>query len=402
MWAYAIIVFSILIIGLLLGEWKPSRKKEILYLCISSVILIVFSSIRATNVGIDYFQFYVPFFENVHSGGWGYLISDANTYRSEFGFSLLTYLISFVTGNPFVYAAVIAVFMVGLTALVLYRDCPKPWVGMFIFVAFNFFGNTLSYLRQSLAIAIFLFAIRYIKEKRIVPYMLLVLLAASFHNSLLLMIPIYFLAQIPVNRVSMGVYAGVTVLVLIFSWQLFDLVTQFVYQYYATEQNLYFMNGRDFMTGFVPVLAMVMIIGFKKLLLKQNPRNVVLVNLAMYAGIFFILTWKHFLFQRIGNIFFTAAILYIPELLAALQSTATEEEKEKRFLAGKGSWRNYGYYYGLAAVMAFGLIYYFWFIQQNRINLLPFYTVFQEIQVSALRVQAITTTILNTLVQTFG
>ena len=252
MWAYAIIVFSILILGLLLGEWKPSRKKEILYLCISSVILIVFSSIRATNVGIDYFQFYVPFFENVHSGGWGYLISDANTYRSEFGFSLLTYLISFVTGNPFVYAAVIAVFMVGLTALVLYRDCPKPWVGMFIFVAFNFFGNTLSYLRQSLAIAIFLFAIRYIKEKRIVPYMLLVLLAASFHNSLLLVIPIYFLAQIPVNRVSMGVYAGVTVLVLIFSWQLFDLVTQFVYQYYATEQNLYFMNGRDFMTGFVP------------------------------------------------------------------------------------------------------------------------------------------------------
>ena len=52
--------------------------------------------------------------------------------------------------------------------------------------------------------------------------------------------------------------------------------------------------------------------------------------------------------------------------------------------------------------MAFGLIYYFWFIQQNRISLLPFYTVFQEIQVSALRVQAITTTILNTLVQTFG
>ena len=335
MWAYAIIVFSILILGLLLGEWKPSRKKEILYLCISSVILIVFSSIRATNVGIDYFQFYVPFFENVHSGGWGYLISDANIYRSEFGFSLLTYLISFVTGNPFVYAAVIAVFMVGLTALVLYRDCPKPWVGMFIFVAFNFFGNTLSYLRQSLAIAIFLFAIRYIKEKRIVPYMLLVLLAASFHNSLLLMIPIYFLAQIPVNRVSMGVYAGVTVLVLIFSWQLFDLVTQFVYQYYATEQNLYFMNGRDFMTGFVPVLAMVMIIGFKKLLLKQNPRNVVLVNLAMYTGIFFILTWKHFLFQRIGNIFFTAAILYIPELLAALQSTATEEEKENAFWRAK-------------------------------------------------------------------
>ena len=402
MWAYAIVVFVVLLLGLFLGEWRPSRKKEILFLCLSSVVLIVFSALRATNVGIDYYQFYVPFFENVRSGGWSFLVSDANPYLTEFGFSLLTFLISLVTGNVFVYMAVIATIMIGLTAWVLYRDCSKPWIGMFIFVAFNFFGNTLSYIRQSLGIAIFLFAIHYIKEKRIVPYMLLVLLAATFHNSLLLMLPVYFLAQIAINRISLGVYGGMTILVLVFSWQIFNLVTQFVYQYYATDQNLYFMQGRDFMTGFIPVLAMVLMIAFQKLLLKKNPRNVVLVNIAMYAGIFFIFTWKHFLFQRIGNIFFTAAILYVPDLLTALQATGTEEEKQRRFLAGKGSWRNYGYVYGIIAMIILGLIYYFWFIQQNRINLLPFYTVFDEIQVSALRVQATTTTFLNTLVQTFG
>ena len=185
MWAYAIVVFVVLLLGLFLGEWRPSRKKEILFLCLSSVVLIVFSALRATNVGIDYYQFYVPFFENVRSGGWSFLVSDANPYLTEFGFSLLTFLISLVTGNVFVYMAVIATIMIGLTAWVLYRDCSKPWIGMFIFVAFNFFGNTLSYIRQSLGIAIFLFAIHYIKEKRIVPYMLLVLLAATFHNSLI-------------------------------------------------------------------------------------------------------------------------------------------------------------------------------------------------------------------------
>ena len=46
---------------IILGEWRPSRKKEILFLCLSSVVLIVFSALRATNVGIDYYQFYVPF-----------------------------------------------------------------------------------------------------------------------------------------------------------------------------------------------------------------------------------------------------------------------------------------------------------------------------------------------------
>lgn len=400
MLTYGIIVFSILLLGLFLGEWKPSRKKEIIFLCISSVILIVFSSIRATNVGIDYFQFYVPFFENVHSGGWKFLVSEANPYRKEFGFSFLTFLLSRVTGNIFVYMAFIAVIMIGLTALVLYRDCSKPWIGMFIFVSFNFFGNSLSYIRQSLAIAIFLFAIHYLKEKRFVPYLLIVLLAATFHNSLLLMIPVYFLAQIAVNWLSIGTYAGITVLVLSFSWQIFDFITQFIYKGYATENGIYFMKGRDFMTGFVPVLAMVAMIVFQKLLLKRNPKNVVLINMAMYTGIFFIFTWKHFLFQRVGNIFFTAAILYIPELLCALQ--LSEEEKQQHFLDGKGKWRNFGYYYGLGAVVLFGLIYYFWFIQQNRINLLPFYTVFQELMVSALRVQASIITFLNGLVETFG
>ena len=62
MWAYAIVVFVVLLLGLFLGEWRPSRKKEILFLCLSSVVLIVFSALRATNVGIDYYQFYVPFF----------------------------------------------------------------------------------------------------------------------------------------------------------------------------------------------------------------------------------------------------------------------------------------------------------------------------------------------------
>ena len=400
MLVYGLAAFAILLLGLFLGEWKPTKKKEILFLCISSVILIGVSSVRATNVGIDYYQFYVPFFENVHSGGWGYLISADNPYRTEFGFSLLTFLLSRVTGNIFVYMAVIAVLMIGLTALVLYRDCPKPWIGMFIFVAFNFFGNSLSYLRQSLAIAIFLFAIHYLKEKKFIPYLLIVLLAATFHKSLLLMIPIYFLAQIVVNWASMGTYAGITVLILIFSWQIFDFVTQFVYKTYATENGLYFMKGRDFMTGLVPVLAMLAMLAFRKQLLKRNPRNVVLINLALYAGIFFILTWKHFLFQRVGNIFFTASILYIPELLVALQPT--EEEKQQNFLDGKGTWINYGFYYGLAAVIVFGLIYYFWFIQQNRINLLPFYTLFDEILVSALRVKGSILTLLQAFVQTFG
>ena len=60
------------------------------------------------------------------------------------------------------FMAVAAAILVGVEAIVLYRDCAIPWLGMFLFVSFNFFGNSMSFIRQSFAIAIFLFAIRYL------------------------------------------------------------------------------------------------------------------------------------------------------------------------------------------------------------------------------------------------
>ena len=98
---------------------------------------------------------------------------------------------------------VIAIVSVTLTAVLLYKYCQIPWLGMTIFILFGFYGNTLSFIRQSIAIAIFLFAIKYLCAKKmwpsIVPYMIIILVAASFHKSILIMVPAYFIARLAVN-----------------------------------------------------------------------------------------------------------------------------------------------------------------------------------------------------------
>ncbi len=398
MLAYNLLILSIIALGILICEIKKSRRNDAIFLCITAVGMIVLSSLRANTVGIDYKQ-YAAFFTQVHDGGWSFLISSANGYRIEPGYSLLNYLVSLFTGDVRIFMLVISVIMVGLIALLLYKYSPVPWVGMFVFASFGFFGNSLSFLRQSIAITIFLFAIRFLKDKKFLSYLLIVLLAASFHKAMLIMIPIYFIAHIKVNWKSLCTYGGLTALVMICSWPLFNFVTKFAFQYYATQEGMYYMNGRDWQTAAVPVITTVTTLILKKFILQRDPKNVVLINFSIYSGLLYIMTCQHFLFQRFGMIFFTSAILLIPELLASVGVDSEESEtlsnldtlktyknkeqkkkvlQERRQIKSTQNLHKYIYYYATATVLFIGFLYNIWILLQNRINLTPYVTFFTQ------------------------
>ena len=364
-----------------------------IFLAVSSLLMILFATLRGNTVGIDY-PMYQTYFGRMHNEGWQFLLGPENEYRIELGFSLLNYAISRFTGDVRVFMAIVAVVMTVMAAAALYRDCAIPWVGMFVFVSFNFFGNTMSFVRQSIAIGIFLFAIRYLKDKRFWPYLLVVLLAASFHKSMLLLIPVYFLAHIRVTWKSVAVYAGGAVLLMAFSWPIFRFVTQFVYRFYATEEGLYFMRGRNWQTAFVPVALALVALLAKKFLLERDPRNVVLINFALYTGFLFVMTCQHYLFQRIGNIFFAGAVFLVPEILKSIRVEQEASQgpvnlkkiqdrgekkrilQERRKAQSHVNWRRYYYNYSLGTVLFIGVLYYIWFLLQNRINLIPYVTFF--------------------------
>ena len=378
--------------GLLFCERKPSRRKDALFLGGASILLILFAALRGETVGIDY-PMYQAYFEQMHRGGWQFLTGPENEYRIEFGFSLLNYVVSRFTGDVHVFMAVAAAILVGLEAIVLYRDCAIPWLGMFLFVSFNFFGNSMSFIRQSFAIAIFMFAIRYLKENRWLPYLGIVLLAATFHKSILILLPFYFLAQLPIHWKTITLYAGGTLLVSLLFWPIFQVVTRFVYQFYATEEGLYFLRGRSWQTALIPVLMTITALLTKKLLLQRNSQNKVLIHLALCTGALFVLTCQHYIFQRIGNIFFASAVFLIPEILKSIcvetdvwkeeeskrhQSEAERKRrlKERRRMQSRANWHKQYYFYGVGVTIFFGILYYVWFLLQNRINLIPYVTFF--------------------------
>lgn len=390
---YNLLLLLIIILGFFLCEWKNSRRNDLIFLLLVSAAMIVISSLRAHTVGIDY-DMYANYYKQVHDGGLAFLTSSANMYRLEIGYSLLNYAVSLFTPDVRVFMAVVSVMVTAMVAVLAYKYSPIPWITMYIYASFGFFGNSLSFIRQSIAIAIFLFAVPFLMKRKFLPYVLIVLLAALFHKSILIMILAYFVAFIPINWKSLTAYAVGTGIVMGLSWPILTFVTKYIFKYYATTEGLYYVVvGRDWNTAFVPVLTAVVAVLLAKLLLRRNPANVVLINFSVFSALLFILTCQRFIFQRIGTMFFTTSILLIPELLKSVgvnsdqaeeyeqlktnlkKQNATSKRKayeESRKLKSSLNNHKYVYYYSAGTALFVGFLYSTFLLLANRINLIPY------------------------------
>jgi len=385
---YNLLLLFITLLGFSFCEIKKSKNRDIIFLCIVSVAMIVMSTLRADTVGIDY-KPYAEYFQTVCQNDFTFLLSNANIYRTEPEYGLLNYVISLFSHNTYVFMGIVSTLIVGLRAFAIYKYSSSVWVSMFVFVSFGFFGYSLCTLRQEIAISIALFAIKYLQDKKPIPYFLIIILAATFHKSLWILIPIYFIAHIPLNWKSLSVYGAGTLFILLFSIPILNFITQYIFKHY-TEDN-YFLRGRDFNTAYIPLVLFLVVMLLRKNLLERNPKNIVLINFICYAGLLFILTLKHFIFQRLALIFLPAALFLIPEILNAMavdeskyeelsQLKIGDKTKKKQLLIKRGKLKNElrdaksMYYATIGFILFGGFIYQMFLLNVNRLLIVPYVT----------------------------
>ncbi|MGG5359261.1 MULTISPECIES: EpsG family protein [unclassified Enterococcus] len=72
---------------------------------------------------------------------------------------------------------------------------------IFLFIFGASFNTSLNIMRQSIATAVFLFAIKYIIERKLVKYLCMMIIAFLFHKTAVAFIPMYFLPKIKIPPV---------------------------------------------------------------------------------------------------------------------------------------------------------------------------------------------------------
>jgi hypothetical protein len=135
---------------------------------------------------------YEYFFQNLTTFWSGNFINEFNDNNREVGFFLYSVIIKSICPNYFFWTF-ISSFIDVLLLDVIFRRYAKYYVLAFVvFYVFAADVMMFNYMRNIKSILLFLISLKYLHERKFLPYILLNLAGISFHISALVYIPLYF------------------------------------------------------------------------------------------------------------------------------------------------------------------------------------------------------------------
>ena len=215
---------------------KQKIKFRNLLTVISILPMFLLFVLRYKYIGADTIG-YVNFFQReIRTFSFGNLFNQ-DLMRFEIGYRLYVKLISLFTENYTVFFLVNGVIIFGSLLRFAKKYTDNPFVFFFLFMTLGTYSFMETGLRQTLAIIICLWSIDFLKDRKIIRFILVVLLASMFHVSaivFLLILPLFVIKRIDRTIVTHAVVA----LVFFFGFAFFqDLFNQWLGYDYGIEET---------------------------------------------------------------------------------------------------------------------------------------------------------------------
>lgn len=277
-------------------------SKNTLFFKLIMLIVILFSGLRF-EVGRDFKQ-YQLIYDNI-------VTSVAPYSVNEPGYILLVKLVHFIGGTQQLIFLMFSAITMTLYSKFIIKNSPLIYVSLLIFICVGpFFLSSLNQVRQYAAIGMFLFALKYVKDKKLFKYLLVIFTSTIFfHLSTILVIPFYFLLNRKLTLFQKGM---LLVLVLISIKFLFWILS-------FTPYNYFIVRGleSDYDSAlilFQLLIALGVFIFSLKLENDENRMffNMNLVSIMILLPVMLLNNISSELFLRLNNYFFAYMIICIP------------------------------------------------------------------------------------------
>lgn len=292
-------------------------KKSDYWLKLSFVFVFMFLALRY-QYGNDYMAYFYAF-SDIH-------YYDAKS-RYEPGWQILCLLF-----KPLGFFAMTA-FLAAFNCIIYYRfikNYVPPvyyWVAVFIYVFNPYFMLVhSSAMRQSIAIAIFLFSVDYIYKKDIIRYSLCIIFASLFHASAIILLPLYliFIIDWKITRIR-AVLIFVSFIAFLFNANnLAPYVNRFIetnFEKYSVYQDASELGSGIGLLYYIAVLVIILI--YAK---KQYENKDILFKLSIASYYVIPLGFIVALMSRVGMYLQPVMMAVIPIILINIQ------DKKLRFL----------------------------------------------------------------------
>lgn len=324
---FYLICFVILFVLAILNVQMHDRLSTQVLTGISALILIGIAGLRYETGG-DW-DAYTQMFANFPS--FSRLIGhpiELTQQVVEEGFVLLNAFVKSLGGTVQHLFFIVTSINILLITSALHKYTKYPVVALMCYYGILYFNLEMIYIRQATAVAICFFALQFIKPRKIAPYMLMIVLACTFHRVAALMIPLYFLLD---RRIATWVYVTVisvgAVLMLIgVPWiqTIFLTVAGWLGENYTEKAEMYVENAmfavnRGLSIGFIlNLLILVAVMIFKKRI-DALPYGTIMLNMFALSLVLYYYCFELIeVSNRVRLFFFIGVIALLPMVLEVM------------------------------------------------------------------------------------
>lgn len=298
-----------LIILLIIGNQLINEKKgKVVY---TTLLLILFMGLRnPLSSGSDTIGYYRLFTE-IGSMDLSEIIESS---RMEHGFLIYMKACAMFIKNAQWFFVLSATFMFIPLGIVIYRYSTSVLQSALMFVGFSFFSFYTTGFRQTLAISICFLAFLCIENRKCFKFILLVLLAMTFHKSAIVFLPAYWISRLKSNNFNLSIYAlSGTVLVgampIFATW--FNEYGDYDYVVQSTSGGI--------PTFLCIVMVTVLMYCERYNLVVDKSTNLKLYNFQFVTIIFWIARFNNIMAERLSLYYFVYIIILLPNIYSSLK-----------------------------------------------------------------------------------
>lgn len=243
MLVYLGIDLTVLLLGIMLSRSKVSMGRRIIdgnkcfFILIASVLLF-FSAFRG-DFSADYNGYAREIWLRFSNYSIKDIINRGYNSNPEPGYLLFQYFVKQLTNNSLFIFVFSSLLIVASNLKEIKRSGVLPYLGVFLFVEVGNYYESFNLMRQVMSASIVILGSKYLFERKFWKYIIIVLIASTFHISALIMIPFYFVCGIKLGKKSLIIYPIVMFLLLFAQDRLMAFTGQYIWSWYDVSLGGY-------------------------------------------------------------------------------------------------------------------------------------------------------------------
>lgn len=290
---------------------KVNDKAKRTFLIWCGIAMFIMIALRHKDVGSnDSNNYFVnwEFLSNVSFSGLKAYIPESNF---ETGYLFFVWVFSHIfPSGQFVFILSALLFTTALCRYI-YKNSEDPELSFVMYICLGLYTFMAQGLRQAMAMSICLFALEFCKKRKLLPFILLVLLATTFHTSAIVFVVVYFIYGFTLNIRTGIVSLGIAGLLLVFSKQIAAIGNMIFEREYVGE-----VESGGFVAVAIYVLILAVAIAFSGKKRKEKDYSF-FVFMTLLGAVFYIMRYTEVqIAERISFYFMFGQLITLPAAIS--------------------------------------------------------------------------------------